>query len=144
MRYVSFAAIAALCLALSCAAPAASPGQPANAEMEAFIGNAIVLSPDVPATVMLGGEFAIVLKENPSAGYQWSYSIMPAELARETAKESFSTATKPMMVGAPVFTVWKFRADAGGEAVFTYLYYRPWEKPETAVERKVFKVTIVR
>ncbi len=143
MRFTSLLAVVALSLALSCAAPAAAPGQPANAEMDAFIGGAVVLSPGVPATVKAGGEFAVVLKGNPSAGYQWTYAIEPTGLAEESAKENFSAVPEPM-IGSPVFTVWKFTATAEGEAVLTYLHYRPWEKPETAIDRAVYTVTIVK
>jgi predicted secreted protein len=143
MRYGSLFAVIVVCLALSCAAPATSPGQPANAEMDAFIGGAVVLSPDVPATVKIGGEFAVVLKGNPSAGYQWTYAVEPTGLAGETAQENFSAVPEPM-IGSPVFTVWKFTARAEGEAVLTYLHYRPWEKPETAIDRAVYTVKIVK
>ncbi|MBN2225065.1 MAG: protease inhibitor I42 family protein [Deltaproteobacteria bacterium] len=143
MKHTMLLATGALCFIFSCAAPAASPGQPANAEVDTFIGSAVVLSADVPTTVMVGGEFAVVLEENPSTGYTWDYSIDPTGLAVETAKESFAAVPEPM-AGSPVNTVWKFRADAEGEATLTYLYYRPWEKPETAINRQVFTVKIVR
>ncbi len=143
MRYASFVAIAAACLAISCAAPAASPARTVDTAMGAFIGNAAVLSPDTPATIMVGGEFAVVLEENPSTGYRWTYTIEPAGLATESARESFNGAAQPM-VGAPVDTVWKFKAEAEGEVVLTYLYYRPWEKPETAVKRMTYTVKIVK
>lgn len=129
--------------AFSCAAPAPSRDLPSNAEIDAFIGGAVVLSADAPTTVTVGSEFCIVLEENLSTGYQWSYTIEPAGLAEETAKESFDTATK-LMIGAPVNTVWKFRAVGEGEATLTFLYYRPWEKPETAVKRMTYTVRIVR
>ncbi len=143
MRYASLLAIVALSVALSCASPAAEPGRPGNADMQAFIGNAAVLGPGTPSTVMTRGEFAIVLEENASTGYQWTYTVTPTGLAAEIGKERFGAVAQPM-VGAPVDTVWKFRADAEGEAVITFLYYRPWEKPETAVKREVFTVKIVR
>jgi predicted secreted protein len=143
MRYTSLLAIIALSLALSCAAPAAAPGQPANAEMDAFIGSAAVLVADVPATIMVGGEFAVVLEGNYSTGYAWTYTAAPADLATETGKESFGPPAQPM-VGEPVVTVWKFTAKAEGEMTLTYLYYRPWEKPETAVTRMSYTVKIVK
>ncbi len=143
MRYGSLFAVIVVCMALSCAAPAASPGQPANDEMDAFIGGAVVLSPSAPATVTVGGEFAVVLEENASTGYRWAYTAAPADIAEESAKESFGAVAQPM-VGAPVVTVWKFTAKAEGEVTLTYLYYRPWEKPETAVKRMAYTVKIVK
>jgi predicted secreted protein len=143
MRYGSLFAVVVVCLGLSCAAPAPSRGVPANAEMDAFIGGAAVLSADTPTTVTVGSEFAVVLEENASTGYQWIYTATPANLTTESNKESFETSTKPMM-GAPVITVWKFKANAAGEVTFSYLYYRPWEKPETAVKRMTYTVKIVK
>jgi predicted secreted protein len=143
MKYAIPLATGILCFVLSCAAPAAPPDAPANADVEAFVGGCVTLSPDSPATVAPGQEFAVVLKENPSTGYQWSYTADPAGLVSETATESFSAVPTPM-AGSPVWTVWKFRADAEGEAVLTYLYYRPWEKPETAEKREVFRVKIAK
>jgi predicted secreted protein len=144
MRYGSLFAAAALCLALSCAAPAAPPeGLPLNAEMKAFIGAATVLSADTTTTVMAGSEFCVVLEENASTGYKWTYTAAPADLATETGKESFGPPAQPM-VGAPVLTVWKFKASAEGQLTLTYLYYRPWERPETAIKRMVYTVKVVR
>ena len=144
MRYGSLFAVVLVCLGLSCAAPAASPDAPAlNADMKAFIGNAAVLSADTPATVAAGSEFCVVLEENASTGYRWAYTAAPTGLATEVGKESFPASDEPM-IGAPSITIWKFRADAAGEAVLTYLYYRPWEKPETAVKRMVYTVKVVR
>jgi predicted secreted protein len=143
MKGTLLLAIGTLLVAFSCASPAPYPGQPANAEVDAYVGSAVILSSDVPATVTVGGEFAVVLEENPSTGFTWSYSIDPTGFAAETAKESFAAVPEPMP-GSPVNTVWKFRADSDGEAVLTYLYYRPWEKPETAVNRVTYTVKIVR
>ncbi len=143
MRHTLLLATVTLFVALSCAAPAPSRDLPANAEMEAFIGSAVVLSMDTPATVTVGSEFAVVLEENPSTGYQWIYTAGPAGVMSETAEKSFDAVAKPM-IGSPVVTVWKFRADSNGEAVLTYLYYRPWEKPETAVKRMTYTVKIVK
>ncbi len=143
MRYGTIFVIAALFFTLSCAAPAPSPGIDGNAEMDAFIGGAVVLSADVPATIKVGGEFAVVLKGNPSTGYQWTYTAEPSGMVEETARESFSAVPEPM-IGSPVFIVWKFKADAEGKAVLTYLHYRPWEKPETAIDRATYVVKIVR
>jgi predicted secreted protein len=111
--------------------------------MDAFIGSAAVLSPSAPATVTAGGEFAVVLEENVSTGYRWTYTAAPADLATETGRESFGPPAQPM-VGAPVVTVWKFTAKAEGQVTLTYLYYRPWEKPETAVKRMAYSVKIVK
>jgi predicted secreted protein len=128
--------------AFSCAAPAPSRSLTANAEIDAFVGGAVVLSADAPTTVTVGSEFSIVLEENASTGYQWSYTASAAGLAEEIAKKTFDTVPE-YTAGAPAVTVWKFRADAEGEAVFTYLNYRPWEKPETAVKRMTYTVRIV-
>jgi predicted secreted protein len=111
--------------------------------MKSFIGNAAVLSADTPAIVAAGGEFCVVLEENASTGYRWTYTTAPVGPATEVGKESFSASDKAM-IGAPSITIWKFRADAPGELVLTYLYYRPWEKPETAVRRMVYRVQIVK
>ena len=62
--------------------------------MDAFIGGAVVLSPGVPATIKVGGEFAVVLEENASTGYRWTYTATPAGLAEESAKESFRAVAR--------------------------------------------------
>jgi predicted secreted protein len=108
-----------------------------------FIGDAVLLTEGSTAEVAVGAEFAVALEENPSTGYSWSYTVRPPDSVKETAKESFYPDPQPM-IGAPVVTVWKFGAVKEGEATLTFLYYRPWEKPETAVDKKVFRVKIVR
>ena len=143
MKYRLLFAVAAFFLTLSCVCPAARTGEPVNTEKKAFIGNAAVLIADTPGSIKAGGEFAVVLEENASTGYSWTYTMVPEGLATETGKQSFGTSEKPMM-GAPVTTVWKFRADAEGVLTLTYLYYRPWEKPESAVKRVTYTVTIVK
>ncbi len=143
MKSTLLLAVVTLLVALSCAAPAPCPGESLDPEVNAFVGGAVVLSPDAATTVTVGSEFAVVLEENPSTGYGWSYAMVPEGLALKTAEESFSAVPEPMP-GSPVNTVWKFRAEAAGEVVFTYLYYRPWEKPETAVKRMTYTVKIVK
>jgi predicted secreted protein len=143
MKGTLLSAIVTLLVALSCAAPATCPGETLGAEVDAFVGGAVVLSPDAPATVTVGSEFAVVLEENPSTGYGWTYTMDPPGLAAETAEESFAAVPEPMP-GSPVNTVWKFRADSAGEVVLTYLYYRPWEKPETAIKRMTYTVKIAK
>ncbi len=121
--------------------PAAGPKLPVLAAK--FIGDAPVLSEDAITEIKVGGEFAVALEENPSTGYTWQYTVLPTDVVSESAKESFQTDPKPK-VGAPVITVWKFGTLREGEATLTFLNYRPWEKPDTAGDKKVFTVKVVK
>jgi inhibitor of cysteine peptidase len=135
------ATAALLVLIVAAGLPAAEPKLPALAIR--FIGDAPQLSEGAITEVKVGGEFAVTLEENPSTGYTWQYTALPVDYVSESAKESFQT-DPGAIVGAPVITVWKLGTVREGEVTLTFLYYRSWEKPDTAVDKKVFTVKVVK
>ncbi len=109
--------------------------------MSELVGDAVVLVEEEALDVKVGDEVAVVLDENPSTGYGWTYKEDPEGLLKELGKESKSFAEEKM-IGAGVTSVWRFEAISAGEVKLTYFYYRPWEGEETAIYKKEFIIKI--
>ncbi len=68
----------------------------------------------------------IILKENPSTGYVWSYTMDKEGILKETYNEY--KAPKTSLAGAPGMHVWQFEPVGNGTVTLTFTYSRPWEK----------------
>lgn len=100
------------------------------------------LTPNVTATIKVGGKFIVALKENATTGYVWSYKISNEKgiaIYSETALEALVAPTTPIM-GAGIDKVWEFSALKAGTYTITYQYKRAWE--EKAIEKLTYKVII--
>ncbi|MCP1311601.1 protease inhibitor I42 family protein [Paenibacillus tyrfis] len=70
-----------------------------------------------------GQEFKVILEENPSTGYSWSYKTSSdnVKLISDQAKKGKN------MVGSPSQRVWTFKANQKGTYKLEFLYTQPWE-----------------
>jgi inhibitor of cysteine peptidase len=73
-------------------------------------------------TINKGSEFVVVLEENASTGYSWTYAAdkKAVTLNQEEIIED--------MDGAPTQKMWTFEANKPGTYKIEYTYARPWEK----------------
>ncbi len=79
------------------------------------------------------GYAAIELKENPTTGYQWAYT-MSAEGILTPGRDLYTETTAAggeATEGAGGVHLWTFAAQAPGDVTLTYAYARSWEKGDT-------------
>ncbi|PYG86927.1 inhibitor of cysteine peptidase [Ruminiclostridium sufflavum DSM 19573] len=70
--------------------------------------------------------FEISLEENPSTGYEWSYSFSEDQAASLISESSFLFS--PNTAGTSIHKIWSFEALKPGTYTLTYEYSRPWEE----------------
>jgi len=93
----------------------------------------MVLKKDVQNNVSTGQKFNVVLEDNPSTGYEWSYksSSEDVKLVKQyVSKDGSGTADHPI-TGAPSELTWTFTADKAGTYTITFTQARLWETGET-------------
>ena len=95
---------------------------------ESFDGRAIELP--------VGDELEVVLKENPTTGFQWSVESM-AEPACALADDNFESATTAR--GSGGMHRWRLKAKQKGEGKISLSYRRSWEKKAPV---RTFTVTV--
>ncbi len=90
-----------------------------------------------------GHAFYLKLKENPSTGYSWQFSLSNGLnlLSDEYHPLESSKSGKNFVVGAGGFHLWRIEAVAEGSQQVKAIYKRPWE-PETGREQ-TFKLNVV-
>ncbi len=107
------------------------PQQPTIAEQYAEGSQTI-------ATIV-GKEFVISLKSNPTTGYNWEPSFDAAFL-QLVATEFRQAAAEPGVVGAGGEQRFTFRGLKAGTTEVWFVYKRPWE--QGVVAKRVFTVCI--
>lgn len=88
-----------------------------------------VLKTDVQNSVTVGQQFNVVLEDNPSTGYEWTYKIDSdnVKLVKQfVSKDGSGTAENPI-VGAPSEVTWTFTAASAGTYTITFTQARSWE-----------------
>jgi len=82
-----------------------------------------------PSTVieaLAGDSFEIVLKANPSTGYQWKLVSMPSDkLLQEGSSEYVRTPDTGDIVGSGGHEIWRFSAIGPGSATIVFGYFSP-------------------
>ena len=75
----------------------------------------------------VGHNVTIVLKSNPTTGYQWQIAKSPDESTLKLISSEY-LADKTELVGSGGKQVWRLKALKPGEASISVKYVRPWEK----------------
>jgi predicted secreted protein len=75
--------------------------------------------------VVVGEEFKISLKSNPSTGYSWSLAASLPNWLLQVDKTY--VADNLAMIGGSGTEIWTFQATAAGSTTLTFQYERPWE-----------------
>lgn len=88
-------------------------------------GNGNYDNPAEPVRVRAGSEFTLVVKSNPSTGYEWvlmdSASLGPVQFVSKDYSDA-RDASDPRASG---IEHWRFRAPAAGSGIVTLVYKRP-------------------
>jgi inhibitor of cysteine peptidase len=87
--------------------------------------------------VARGAPVELVLPENPSTGYVWSFDIDPPSAAAIVSDHW--TATSRLM-GAPGTHVWSLKINQPGLLTIRAREGRPWEGEAAAVRRLEFRL----
>ncbi len=77
--------------------------------------------------VQVGHNITIILKSNPTTGYQWQFANPLDESTLKLISSEY-LADKTELVGVGGKQVWRFRALKPGETSISFKYVRPWEK----------------
>ena len=88
----------------------------------------------------VGETFTITLRGNPTTGYSWDATEIPAEITL-TEKHYEQDKTDPMMVGVGGTFHFRFKAVKKADAAIHFEYRRPWENLP-AVEVRSYRVRI--
>ena len=78
----------------------------------------------------------VVLAENPTTGFQWSYTFSQEGILRETGSEYQTVEGDEGMVGGGGAHVWTFEPIAQGDVTVRFSYSQPWDT-ETPPARMV-------
>lgn len=74
--------------------------------------------------VKVGDPFRVILKGNPTTGYQWHCTIEDPDVVRLVSETSVRDST---LIGAGSTFLWDFQGLAPGTSKITFRYYRGWE-----------------
>lgn len=80
-------------------------------------------------------KFSVVLKQNASTGYSWSYTA-DKKVIKLKSKRTFN------LVGAPVEKVWTFQANKSGIYKLKFTYTRSWEKDAAPAKTAEYTVNV--
>lgn len=95
-------------------------------------------------TLRPGDILRLTLPANPSTGYEWHVTNLPATHL-ELLGQEFLTAPDSQRVGAPGETVMEFRAKSPvteGVGTLELGYFRSWEGADSASEGYVLHLTV--
>lgn len=82
-----------------------------------------------------GQKFSVVLEENASTGYSWSYTANKKVIKLKSKKTS-------NLIGAPVEKIWTFQANKSGNYKIKFTYSRPWEKDTAPAKTAEYSVNV--
>jgi predicted secreted protein len=87
--------------------------------------------------------FGIQLKENISTGYSWQYKISNPGVVKglEIIRKNKNQTTLHR-VGASSECMWEFQGIEAGKSQIEFKYYRSWEGEKSAIESRIYDVTI--
>lgn len=87
-------------------------------------GDVVQLQPNVDTTVEVGDIARIVLKGNPTTGYDWQYTVGDTDVVGITGQ---SYVPDSDLIGAGGTYTWSFKVLKAGKTTIMFQYYRPWE-----------------
>lgn len=100
--------------------------------------DAVSASKDI--TVKKGEHFSILLQENSSTGYSWSYTADSKNI-KLLGDKNIENQDKSI-VGAPSNRIWTFKSDKKGTYKIAFQYKRPWEKDVPPAKKTVYNVKV--
>jgi predicted secreted protein len=93
--------------------------------------------------VRADGFIRVHLEELGAAGYAWAIKDLDKEHFEMVSVQTEGAPPAGDVTGAPVVKTWLFRATKKGATELKFLYYRPWEGEENAVDSFILKVRIL-
>lgn len=91
-------------------------------------------------TFKVGQKFSVVLEENATTGYSWTYTKNDKVI--KLVNEISRCFCDKKLLGAPTTKVWIFKATKKGNYEIKFSYARPWEKKTPPVKTAVYTVKI--
>lgn len=91
--------------------------------------------------VQAGHNVTIILKSNPTTGYQWQVA-KPLDESTLKLISSEYLADKTNLVGAGGKQVWRFKTLKPGQTSISFKYVRPWEKNTQSQKQELYMVII--
>ena len=89
----------------------------------------------------VGHNITIILKSNPTTGYQWQVA-KPLDESTLKLISSEYLADKTTLVGAGGKQVWRFKTLKPGQTSISFKYVRPWEKNTPPQNKESYLVVI--
>lgn len=96
---------------------------------------------DTDISVNAGETFTVSLEENPTTGYQWSYTISDENVIEISKDEYVADSRNENVAGAGGQRNITFMAKSKGSAVIDMVYERSWEKNEDD-EKRTFQIEV--
>lgn len=96
-------------------------------------GSATYDNPAEPVRVRAGSEFTLVVRANPSTGYQWVLMDSAALGPLQFVSKDYSDARDVSDPRASGVERWVFRAPTAGSGIVTLVYKRPEADPVGAL-----------
>ncbi|MBN7771766.1 protease inhibitor I42 family protein [Clostridium aminobutyricum] len=92
----------------------------------------IVLHAGTENILSVGNIGRVVLKGNPSTGYEWHYTIADSSIVNLSSQNYIPDSTASGVVGSGGTYYWDFKALQSGQTTITFQYYREWESKSPA------------
>ena len=90
--------------------------------------------------VTAGNEFKIIVDSNPSTGYHWELVEALDTKVVDFVKKDY-VANEPVMPGSGGRDVWRFKANAPGQATITLGFYPPGDS-DVNEQQLVFTIIV--
>lgn len=116
MRFLRIISFAALLLCMACSGRQPQPLTLTDADTAEIV------------SLARNQELVLRLSSNPSTGYSWQATKVPAMLRQVGEAAYAQDAAKPGMTGVGGTEEWRFKAAARGTGILELSYQRPWEK----------------
>ncbi|WP_138753969.1 protease inhibitor I42 family protein [Paenibacillus sinopodophylli] len=95
-------------------------------------------------SIEAGESFEILLYENTSTGYSWSYVTDEQGLHLASEYIKIPKADNEPLVGMGHEKVFRFKAMNPGTYLLTFTYSQPWDQGQKAAETKIYTVKVVK
>lgn len=89
----------------------------------------------------VGHNITIILKSNPTTGYQWQIA-KPLDESTLKLISSEYLADKTELVGVGGKQIWRFKTLKSGQTSISFKYVRPWEKNTPPQNEESFVIVI--
>jgi predicted secreted protein len=92
--------------------------------------------------VASGSLFRVELEQGGATGYTWEVRGLDPDYLEIVEEETVGRPGPGDLVGVPVMRRWTLLAKKTGKTEARFVYFRPWEGEESAVDRFTLKVNI--